>query len=497
MNIPVKILAVMLIFVSLQAQDNKSAYNAFAIEELRNQIDDILDDQNFKHAFWGVEVRSLKNDEIIYKRDSEKAFVPASTVKLFTSAACLLFLGGDFKYSTEVYSDTKPVSGEIDNLFIKASGDPTFSREAMAGEELFHPVSGFADSLKKYDVTEIEKNLFADNNIFDNKFYGDGWELSSLDSWYSPPVSALSLDENLVKITITPAKYNYPADIRTEIKHPGISIVNKVITISENSKKSSWVKISKESESIVTVYGEIRENEEPISDYFPVHDPVKFFLENFKAELEQNGINVNGYTTDINKQPGDYSYDDLVFLFSVKSENLNSIIREINKNSNNFLAEVVLKTLGNELYGSGTSREGVAAVNDVLKNMGINTANLELVDGSGLSRYNLLTPRQVVKLLAYMYKSSEFENFYNSLPIGGVDGTLSDRMKNTSAENNVRAKPGYLRGVRTLSGYIKTKDDEPLAFSIMLNNYYVASNLANYMFDLICSRLANFSRNIN
>ena len=130
---------------------------------------------------------------------------------------------------------------------------------------------------------------------------------------------------------------------------------------------------------------------------------------------------------------------NIEYLFSIESDDLQVIVKEINKNSNNLYSEVLLKTLGVELYGSGTSETGIKAVHDVLKNMGININNIQIIDGSGLSRHNLVTPRQVLKLLVYMYKSGEFEHFYNSLPIAGLDGTLSGRMKNSNAENNVRA----------------------------------------------------------
>lgn len=497
MNITGKIALLLLLATIIRGQDLKSGYNPSSLEELRTQIDDIVEDGNFKHAFWGIEVRSLKNDEIIYKKNSEKSFVPASAIKLFTTSACFLLLGPDFHYSTEFYTSEEGKQGEVDDLIIKASGDPTFSLGVQDSETLFHPLPEISDSLKKYGIKSVNRKLLADNRIFDNIYYGEGWELSTLYNWYAPPVSPLSLDGNIVKITVTPSKFNFPAEITIGNEFSGISIINKVVTISADSRINSWIELKRDNDNLVTVYGEIKENNEPVTDFVPVYNPSSFFMESLKKSLEENGITVGAFAANPELELEKINFDKLLYQFSIDSESYIKIAKEINKNSNNFLAEVALKTLGVEIYGNGTSEAGLEAVADVMKNMGINTNNLQIVDGSGLSRHNLVTPRQVVKLLSYMYKSSEFEHFYGSLPIGGVDGTLSGRMKNTSAENNVRAKPGYLEGVRTLSGYLKTRDDEPLAFSIMLNNYYVASNLANYMFDLICSRLANFSRNLN
>jgi len=118
-----------------------------------------------------------------------------------------------------------------------------------------------------------------------------------------------------------------------------------------------------------------------------------------------------------------------------------------------------------------------------------------MVDGSGLSRLNLVTPRQVVNLLSFMYKSDEYQRFYESLPIGGIDGTLADRMKKTSAENNVRAKAGYNDYVSSLSGYLKTISGEQIVFSIIVNNFLAPASLANYIEDNVCNRLVNFVRN--
>ena len=133
-------------------------------------------------------------------------------------------------------------------------------------------------------------------------------------------------------------------------------------------------------------------------------------------------------------------------------------------------------------------------IKNLIKDIGINPENIIIADGSGLSRLNLVTPRQFVDLLSYIYKSEIFRLFYDSLPIAGVDGTLARRMHNTKAENNIRAKTGYIEGVRSICGYAYTADKEPIAFSIIVNNYIVPYALADNLQDLVCLRLANFTR---
>jgi len=148
-----------------------------------------------------------------------------------------------------------------------------------------------------------------------------------------------------------------------------------------------------------------------------------------------------------------------------------------------------------EIYNFGTVDNGVKACKDLLNTMGINPDNFVMADGSGLSQLDLVTPRDIVKILTFMSKSDDFQDFYNSLPIAGVDGTLIDRMKKTPAENNVHAKAGYNNNVSSLSGYLKTISGEPLVFSMIVNNYLAPLALANYIQDNVCHRLVNFNRN--
>ncbi len=179
---------------------------------------------------------------------------------------------------------------------------------------------------------------------------------------------------------------------------------------------------------------------------------------------------------------------------SAASLPLTEIIKTINKKSHNLYAEQVLKTLGKELGGSGSISRAVEIEKKFLSNVGIDPDKIVIVDGSGLSRLDLVTPMQVTTLLGYMYRHKYWKEFYNSMPIGGVDGTLENRMKNSRAANNVRAKTGYINAVRSLSGYVTSKDGEMFVFAMMANHYTVPTSLANNLQDLVCIRLANFSR---
>jgi PBP4 family serine-type D-alanyl-D-alanine carboxypeptidase len=169
---------------------------------------------------------------------------------------------------------------------------------------------------------------------------------------------------------------------------------------------------------------------------------------------------------------------------------LSAILALLNKPSDNLIAETLLKTLGAELKGQGSCSAGGEIETEFLKNAGLDIAALRIVDGSGLSRLDGISPGNLVKLLKHMYKHSDYQVYLDSLPIAGVDGTLRNRMKGTAAERNVRAKSGYVSSVSTLSGYVTTKGGDYLTFSIMMNNHLCKNSAATAVQNRICEYLA-------
>ena len=466
----------------------------YSLTELREQIDDAANDPNFANAYWGIMIKSLKSGETIYKRNADKLMMPASDMKLFTTATALLLLGSDYRYNTKIYLDGTIEKTKIKgDLIIRGSGDPTISSRFFEGKST-KVFEDFADTLIKKGIKRITGNIIGDDNAFDQVGLGKGWSWDYESSWFSAPSGALSFNDNSVDIFIKPSVENMPALISIEPDTKYVTIINKVITVADTTAEEINI-IRNRGTNIITVFGKIHKHNKGITEFASINDPTLYTVSVLKEVLEQKGITVDGYATDLNDESKEVFYDDLLVIYDHKSVPLRNIVKEINKNSNNFYAEQLLKTLGLELYNFGSIDNGVKGCRDIFNVMGINPDNMVIADGSGLSRLNLVTPKQIVNLLSYMYKSDEFSTFYNSLPVAGTDGTLANRMKKTSAENNVHAKPGYNTGVTSLSGYVRTLSGEPLAFSLIVNNYLVPSNLANYIQDMICQRLANFSRN--
>ncbi len=491
------IIIIVVCFVTTPEQNYRSQVfdnqNKLHNQDFWQQMDDIFNDPNFSGANWGVVIKSLETGEYLYKRNEDKLFMPASTMKVLTTISGLEILGKDYKFKTNVY-----LNGTLDgsilqgDIIVQGFGDPTISDRFYDGD-LFYVFNQWADSLSKLGIDEINGNLIGDDNAFDDNGLGPGWAWDNESYWYSAPTGALSFSDNCVAVIVRPSQKGLPAMVSTLPETKYVTVINKVNTVEPNIE--SEVDVYRErGTNIITVFGRVSENSEEKRVYSTVNNPTQYMMVVLKEVLQQKGIKVNGYAADIDEELLNPDYNGMVKLLTYYSPNLSEIIKVINKNSQNFYAEQLLKTIGYEKEGFGSIENGVNEIKSFFRKIGINPEMLIMVDGSGLSRLNLVTPRQMVDLLTYIFKNEDFQIFYESLPVAGVDGTLGRRMRKTKAENNVRGKTGYISGVRSLCGYVNTADNEPLTFSIFVNNYIVPAALADNLQDLVCLRLANFTR---
>jgi len=481
------------VFAQEAINDTTPKYSYSTLQEFWSQMNDIFNDPNFSNAQWGVVIQSLETGEYFYKRNEDKLFMPASNLKLFTTAAGLILLGSDYKYKTNVYMNGK-IDGSVlkGDLVIQGRGDPTISGRFYDGN-IYKVFDDWADSLSKLGVDEITGNIIGDDNSFDEVGLGAGWSWDYESEWFAAPSSAISFNDNVVNVYVTVNKENHLPQVSIEPVTKYIIILNKVSTVPSDSITS--INVYRDmGTNVVTVYGTIKQNSDTVKTFVTVNNPTQYAMVVLKDVLKKKGITIDGYPIDVDDISLPLDYSKMTKLFTQYSPPLKEIIKVINKNSENFFAEQLLKTIGLETKNFGSSENGISSENKLFREMGINPEGMNIVDGSGLSRLNLVTPRQIVTILSYMYKSKYFIPFYNSLPIAGVDGTLGNRMQNSKAQGNIRAKTGFLEGVRSLSGYAYTGDHEPVAFSIIVNNFDVPVKLAENIQDLVCLRLANFRR---
>jgi len=465
-------------------------------EKLKMELDQVFSEPAFSNAHWGVVIQSLKNGEYLYLRNPHKNFIPASNMKLFTTAAALVKLGPEFRFCTKLY-----INGSIDengilhgDLIIYGCGDPTITGRYYQGN-ITRPLESWADSLIARNIIAIEGDIIGDDNYFEEEIMGEGWAWDYQSDWYAAQISALSFNDNCIDIYFAagdtigcPAKYH----ILPETDY--VQVINKVTTVGNGLENETTFRRERGTNK-VEIKGTIAINSPPKQDWFSVENPTLFTTTVFKQILEKKGIKVSGSPKDIDDLDR-YVYQNKQtnLVFKYYSPPLQEIVETINKVSQNLYAELLLRTLGIHFRGMGDARHGIEVVKEFLQGIGINTEQFLMYDGSGLSRLNMITPTHVVKLLRFMRKHGYGDYFYKSLPIAGIDGTIKNRMQQTAAEGNVRAKTGFVGHVRSLSGYVTTTDNEELAFSMIANNYSVPTSMANLIQDLVCERLANFSR---
>lgn len=466
------------------------------LERLRNELNTIFDDPEFYNAHWGVVVQSLETGENIYLKNENKNFMPASNMKLFTTAVALLKLRPDFRFQTHFYYKGNVADGVLKgDLIIKGSGDPSFTSRYHNGN-IVQVFEDWADSLKSYGIQAIDGNIIGDDNYFDDEIMGDGWAWDYQSDWYAAQISALSFNDNCMDILYSPGdSVGAPAKFRLEPETDFVEIVNNVVTLEKGSDTAIYYKRDRGTNRVV-ISGGISEDAEEKRDWFSIENPTLYTTTILKQVLEHNGIIVNGFAKDIDNYEHQEFIDDeiMALIFIHESPPLWRIVNTINKVSQNLYAELLLRTLGAELLGKGNATGGIQIVKEAITQMGINPVNFVMVDGSGLSRLNLVTPRQIALLLKYMHESPANKFFYNSLPTAGVDGSLKHRMKNTSAKGRIIAKTGYLGYAVALSGYLRTADDEECVFSLITNNFTAPTGLAHLVQDNVCERLTNFER---
>lgn len=467
------------------------------ISRLGDKIDLTLADPTFYMANWGIYIESLQTGETVYSHNPHKLFMPASNMKLFTTAAALEFLGPDYRYRTKLLgkgeiSENGVFSGD---LLIKGSGDPSFGEFNSAGA--CGDLNVWIQKIKNLGITEMQGSLICDDTCFDQEYYGGGWEYDDLTSRYAAAVSGISINGNVVRITVKPAsKPGFPPDISVLPENNGyISIVNNAETVDADKLENIAVDTNVESNKI-TVSGTIPVDSDQYSRQIAVYNPSEYAGNILKVLLEETGItchlNIYNYR-DISNSKLDISDGWEVYAETVSAP-VSELIRETNKQSNNLYAEHLLKTLDKENEGIGSFRGGRNMLERLVTRTGSNPEQFRAFDGSGLSRHNLVTPVHIGNLLRYMKLSPNYEKYYESLPSAGHDGTISSRMKATAAERNVHAKTGTIRYVKALSGYVKSSDGEDFAVAILVNHYTTPSSTANLLQDRIFVILSNFSR---
>lgn len=462
------------------------------LTRLQDDLDALLAASPLAHSYWGVLAKSLNTDETLYARNAHRLLMPASTMKIVTVAAAGERLGWDYTYETRLVG-TGPIEGGVLNgdLLVIGSGDPSIvEREGMSAR-LFE---NWAEQLKAAGVRIITGRIIGDDNSFDDEALGFGWSWDDLAEGYAAAVGALQYNENTVDATIAPgALAGDPAAVTVAPGGSGLIVDNWIRTAPPGTSPSIAVRRLAGSLRL-ELRGSVPLGGAPGVRPVSVINPTLFFLTALRAALTANGIDVRGPAVDIDDLPDAPARSGGPTLVTHRSAPLATLAVTLMKESRNLYAETFLKTMG-EAAGAGSSEHGRAATIAVLQQWGLPAGELIQMDGSGLSRYDYLTAATLVGVLTHARRDGLLRGaFEASLPIAGRDGTLARRMRDTAAEGNVRAKTGSMSNVRALAGYVTTADGEPVAFSILANNFETPPDVITRTIDAMVVRLAEFRR---
>lgn len=445
--------------------------------ELGRQIEAFISQPKFAGAVWGIKVLSLDSGETIFEHHADRLMSPASNAKLYTAALALDQLGGDFRFSTPVYA-----SGEISrngilrgNLIIAGQGDPSWN-ERRAGTNFGAALEPFVAILGQAGVRRVDGDIIADASFFYGPPTGASWTVDDLNGGQAGLVSALSLDDNVAQLRVTPGKIpGEPCALNLLEPGTGIVLSNRTVTVAAD--RPARLELFRAPDGPrVYVLGEMRAGSGSASFDLAVPDPAHWFGTALKLALEKRGIVVTGKVRAVSWPEAGINPTACHKLGAVTSPPLKEVTRGFLKASQNLEADLILAEVGelsrsSNAAGQSSEAAGLAALNHFLAAMGVPPREVEFDEGSGLSRNNLATANATATLLKYMAQHREAEAFMSALPVAGADGTLKERFRNTAAAGNARAKTGTLRWANALSGYVHTAGGEHLAFSIMLNRF--------------------------
>ncbi len=461
------------------------------LRRLTTSFDSIFAAPAFARAQWGVLVRSLDSGDVLYSRNAEKLFMPASNQKILTSAVALTRLGGDYRVATSVLAVGAHRGDTLDgDLVIAGRGDPSISQHAEGGGDVLAPLRPWADSLRARGITAITGHVVGDASFFPDPVLGPGWMWDDLQDSYSAPIGALQFNEGFATLVVTPGQApGDPALARFEPSDAPLVITGTAQTVARGARVPDvhWTRVFYT--DTVSMAGAIPVGQAQERFEVAVRDPTRYFERALGQALREAGISVLG-TLPRGTAPLLYPPDTL---FTWVSPPLDSIAVLLLKPSQNQIAEALLRTLGT-LRGAASMDSGKAVLRQTLEGWGIPDDAYVYVDGSGLSRYNYVAPEAIANVLAAMARSSAFPRFYAALPIAGVDGTIGSRMRGTPAQGNVHAKTGSIANVRSLSGYVTTADGERLVFVMMANHFTVSSRDVYRAMDTAAEALATFHR---
>ncbi|WP_405058055.1 D-alanyl-D-alanine carboxypeptidase/D-alanyl-D-alanine-endopeptidase [Kribbella sp. NBC_01505] len=435
---------------------------------LQAQLDQLLANPAYTGSQVDLVVRDATTGDTLYNRNGGNRLMPASNTKFFSSAAAMGVLGPSFRFHTDVLASAPTKNGKLrGDLYLKGYGDPT---------TLEADYIALAKKLSASGVRRVDGDLVADDSYFDHVRLGDGWAGDDESSYYSAQISALTLAPNtdydsgtVIVQSLPGAAAGDPAQL-TMVPANGVLKIVSTATTGATGSTNTLAMEREHGTNTIRVSGSVPLGAAKASKWVSVWEPELYAADVFRRALAAEGIKVDGRIKNATTPAG------ATVLAKDESMTVGELMNPFLKLSNNMHAEHLVKTMGAVKKGQGTWAAGLAVVNEYVKSKGVDTSTIRLSDGSGLARKVNVTANSITTLLIAAQQEPWFQQWYDALPIAGnpdrfIGGTLSARMRNTPAANNLHGKTGSLTGATALSGYVTDKDGRKLVFSMLSNNY--------------------------
>ncbi len=448
----------------------------FGQTSVQSVVNDFAKYWAFRNAGISITIKNTANNSPIASHNSDLALSPASTAKLFSTASAFEILGHDYRPKTELYTngEVDPSGVLVGNLYVRALGDPTlgskYFTDASKSEEY---LDNWVGDIKAMGIKEVQGKIIVDGSAFGYQGCPDGWNWSDMGNYYGAGPSAVIINDNILNYYFETARVGDKAKLlRTDPKIEGLRLMND-ITGEKVSGDNSLIYCAPYSQDAYAS-GSLPYGRRNYKVKGSIPNPEKLLSTKLYDAILSSGVKVtNGYDNNRNRLLSGLeqtNFKNLTLLKTWEGNSIEDISFHTNMKSVNIFAEQLVCLIGYEEKGIGSTNAGIDVMVDFWKDK-LDQKYLHLKDGSGLSRSNALTSSQFCQLLNYMSKSDKFSIFKSTLPIAGVSGTLKNVCKGQVAEGRVFAKSGTMTRVKSYAGYVMTKGNKTLSFSIIVNNY--------------------------
>lgn len=425
---------------------------------MQGSVDQLVNRLN-PHVNLGMVVIDLTSGETLYSRNADRLYIPASNMKLFSEAATLMALGPDYRFKNQLSTTASQLQQGVltGNLYLHLSGDPSFTRNDL---------KTLLSSLSEWNINSIQGDIYIDSSLGSVAAYPPGWLTADLSYSYGAPIAPLMLDSNRLTITVNPgAKAGDPAIVEVEDDNAGGIVLNNQAKTSANAK-GCGVGFTLDKENNLTVRGCVAIGQWAVQQRLAIKNPFLYAQAMIKNQLAKANIRFNGQVI-LGKAP-----EGSLLIATEHSKPISQLMADTLKPSDNLYADSLYLHTASKIKGSPVNwNEAQPVIKNFLQEQtGIDLTKSIFTDGSGLSRYNLVTPEQTISLLKFLYQRFPLSYEYiAALPISGRDGTLQKRFKIPTQQGFVRAKTGTMTGMNSLSGYLYSTNGHTLAFAMFIN----------------------------